>query len=44
VASHPDVIARLTRRWVNLVSERMAPVGESLDDSVDTRRHDIRET
>lgn len=27
VASHPDVIARLTSRWVNLVTERMAPVG-----------------
>jgi hypothetical protein len=29
VASHPDVIARLTSRWVNLVTERMAPVGKS---------------
>jgi pimeloyl-ACP methyl ester carboxylesterase len=36
VASHPDVIARLTSRWVNLVTERMAPVGES-------GRHDVRE-
>ncbi|MEB3984044.1 alpha/beta fold hydrolase [Mycobacterium sp. 663a-19] len=27
VASHPDVIARLTSRWVNLVTERLAPVG-----------------
>lgn len=44
VASHPDIIARLTRRWINLISEGMAPVGESLDYSVDTGRHDIRET
>ena len=36
VASHPDVIARLTSRWVNLVTGRMAPVGEA-------GRHGIRE-
>lgn len=37
VASHPDLIARLTSRWVNLVTERMAPVG-------DAGPYDIRET
>jgi pimeloyl-ACP methyl ester carboxylesterase len=36
VASHPDVIARLTSRWVNLVTERMAPVREP-------GRHEIHE-
>jgi pimeloyl-ACP methyl ester carboxylesterase len=36
VASHPDVIARLTSRWVNLVTGRMAPVGHA-------GRHGIRE-
>jgi pimeloyl-ACP methyl ester carboxylesterase len=36
VASHSDVIARLTSRWVNLVTESLAPVGESV-------RHDISE-
>jgi pimeloyl-ACP methyl ester carboxylesterase len=29
VASHPDVIARLTSRWVNLVTGHMAPVGDA---------------
>jgi pimeloyl-ACP methyl ester carboxylesterase len=37
VASHPDLIARLTSRWINLVTERMAPVG-------DAGPYDIRET
>jgi pimeloyl-ACP methyl ester carboxylesterase len=37
VASHPDLIARLTSRWVNLVTGRMAPVAEA-------GRHGIRET
>jgi pimeloyl-ACP methyl ester carboxylesterase len=36
VASHPDVIARLTSRWVNLVTGRMAPVG-------DAGRHGVHE-
>jgi pimeloyl-ACP methyl ester carboxylesterase len=44
VASHPDVIARLTSRWVNLVTEGMAPVGRSLDDSVEIGRRGIRQT
>jgi pimeloyl-ACP methyl ester carboxylesterase len=43
VASHPDVIARLTSRWVNLVTEHMAPVDKYLDYSVETGRHDTRE-
>ncbi len=36
VASHPDVVARLTSRWVNLVTESLAPVGEPV-------RHDVSE-
>jgi pimeloyl-ACP methyl ester carboxylesterase len=30
VASHPDIVARLTSEWVNLIVEGAAPAGESV--------------
>jgi NAD(P)-dependent dehydrogenase (short-subunit alcohol dehydrogenase family)/pimeloyl-ACP methyl ester carboxylesterase len=42
VASRPDVIARLTAEWVDLVIEGAAPVGECPADRVETGPRDVR--
>jgi NAD(P)-dependent dehydrogenase (short-subunit alcohol dehydrogenase family)/pimeloyl-ACP methyl ester carboxylesterase len=42
VASRPDVIARLTAEWVDLVIQGAVPVGESPADRVATGPRDVR--
>jgi NAD(P)-dependent dehydrogenase (short-subunit alcohol dehydrogenase family)/pimeloyl-ACP methyl ester carboxylesterase len=42
VTSRPDVIARLTSEWVDLVSEGAAPAGDSLDKRVSTGPRDVK--
>jgi NAD(P)-dependent dehydrogenase (short-subunit alcohol dehydrogenase family)/pimeloyl-ACP methyl ester carboxylesterase len=42
VASRPDVIARLTGEWVDLVIEGAVPAGKSPEDRVGTGPRDVR--
>jgi NAD(P)-dependent dehydrogenase (short-subunit alcohol dehydrogenase family)/pimeloyl-ACP methyl ester carboxylesterase len=42
VASRPDVIARLTAEWVDLVIEGAAPVGKSPADRIQSGPRDVR--
>jgi NAD(P)-dependent dehydrogenase (short-subunit alcohol dehydrogenase family)/pimeloyl-ACP methyl ester carboxylesterase len=42
VASRPDVVARLTSEWVDLVIEGAAPAGESPELRVDTGPRDVQ--